>query len=138
MSRRLQLIEAQRAALAYGVPSPDLQARVRALQAENAALRRQLGDRSARQPEVLAQHNETLRADSEGLRRAIRGILEADHGPKWGAGKRVLRALLDTDIGRAEAPTLRCVQHHITQIRKAGGLAQVTARRVIRSCKVHP
>lgn len=119
MSRRLAIIEGQRAALAYG--GADLQRQVLELRAENRALRRQLVDRSA-QPDSLAEHNAALQADSEGLREAIRGILETDQGPKWGTAKRVLRALLDTGIGRAEAPTLRCVQHHITQIRKAAAL----------------
>ncbi len=119
MSRRLAIIEGQRAALAYG--GGDLQQQVLELQAENRALRRQLADRSA-QPDALAEHNATLQAHSEGLREAIRVLLASDTGPRHGAAKRVLRALLETDIGRVEAPTLRCVQHHITQLRKAAAL----------------
>ena len=116
MSRRLAIIEGQRAALAYGGAA--LQARVQLLERENAALR---AARSA-QPDSLAEHNASLQAHSEGLREAIRVILDADTGPRHGAAKRVLRALRDTDIGRTEAPTLRCVQHHITQLRKAAAL----------------
>ena len=119
MSRRLAIIEGQRAALAYG--GADLQALVLELQAENRELRRQVADRSG-QPDALSAHNATLQAHGEDLRAAIRVILDSDTGPRHGAAKRVLRALLETDIGRVEAPTLRCVQHHITKLRKAAAL----------------
>lgn len=90
------------------------------------AIEQRLADAGAacngEQPEPLADHNATLQADGERLREAIRPILEADTGGRHGSAKRVLRVLLETKIGREQQPTLRCVQHHITQLRKAAAL----------------
>lgn len=118
MSRRLQLIEAQRFALAHAPSTPALQARVRELERENARLRAELEGR----PEALAEHNEAERARAERLRAAIAELLEAYPGPKRGAAKRVLRPLLETEVGREQQPSLRCVQWHITELRKATAL----------------
>ncbi len=122
MSRRLALIEAQRFALAYGQPNPSaLLRRIRTLEAENADLRAQL-EALGHAPAALAEHNQAEQARAERLRATIEALLEADQGPKRGAAKRVLRPLLATDVGREQQPTLRCVQWHITQLRKAAAL----------------
>ena len=117
--RRLAIIEGQRAALALGIPDANLTRRLRALETENAALRRQLADRSA-QPDPLATHNADLHAAGERLRATIAALLEANPGPKRGAAKRILRPLLETKVGREQQPSVRCVQWHITELRKAG------------------
>ncbi len=118
MSRRLAIIEGQRLALALGAPDPSQAQRLRALEAENAALRRQLSDRST-QPDPLATHNADLHAAGERLRATIAALLEANPGPKRGAAKRVLRALAASGLDSEDLPTIRCVQHHITALRKA-------------------
>lgn len=120
MSRRLAIIEGQRAALAYAMSDPDQARRIRALEAENAALRRRLaGGDVPQQPDPLAAHNEELRAAGERLRDTIGALLEANPGPPRGAAKRVLRAMAAVGNGTEELPTIRCVQHHITALRKA-------------------
>ncbi len=122
MSRRLALIEAQRFALAHAQPDTSaLLGRIRDLEAELARLRRQL-EALGHAPAALAEHNQAEQARAERLRATIAAMLEADHGPKRGAAKRVLRPLLATDVGREQQPTLRCVQWHITQLRKAAAL----------------
>ena len=120
MSRRLAIIEGQRLALALGAPDPSQVQRLRALEAETVALRRQLADRAAQQPDPLAEHNEELHAAGERLRATIAALLEANPGPKRGAAKRILRPLLETKVGREQQPSVRCVQWHITALRKAG------------------
>ena len=122
MSRRLALIEAGRYALAYGQPDTSAQQRrIRELDAELAHLRAQL-EALGHAPAALAEHNQAEQARAERLRATIEALLEADQGPKRGAAKRVLRPLLATDVGREHQPTLRCVQWHITQLRKSAAL----------------
>ncbi len=122
MSRRLSIIIGQQAALAHAQPDTStLQARIRDLERENASLRAQL-EAVGHAPEALAEHNQAEQARAERLRAAIEALLEADHGPKRGAAKRVLRPLLEAEVGREQQPSLRCVQWHITQLRKSAAL----------------
>ena len=121
MSRRLALIEAGRYALAHGPDTSTLHARIRALEAELGRLRAQL-EVVGHAPVALVEHNQAEQARAERLRAAIEALLEADHGPKRGAAKRVLRPLLETEAGREQQPSLRCVQWHITQLRKSAAL----------------
>ena len=122
MSRRLALIEAGRYALAHAQPDTSaLLRRVRDLERENGRLRRQL-EAVGHAPVALVEHNQAEQARAERLRAAIEALLEADHGPKRGAAKRVLRPLLEAEVGREQQPSLRCVQWHITQLRKSAAL----------------
>ncbi|MGA7540621.1 MAG: hypothetical protein WBW93_17830 [Steroidobacteraceae bacterium] len=89
---------------------------------EQAIAARLTSDTAPGQPAPLRARNAVRVAEGARLREAIRPLLEADRGPSRGAAKRVLRALGETDIGRAEQPSLRAVQHHITQLRKAAAL----------------
>jgi hypothetical protein len=52
------------------------------------------------------------------LRGVIRRLLEQYPGPRRGAAKRIYPHILETEVGRERRPTLRTVQHHITQTRK--------------------
>jgi hypothetical protein len=73
------------------------------------------------QAEPLAQRNAEAHARGERLRAVIRQLLEQHPGPRRGAAKRIYH-VLETDAGRAELPSVRTIQHHITQIRKAAAL----------------
>ena len=114
MSRRLQLIEAQRYALAYAPPSADLQARVRLLERENAALR---AARSA-QPDALSEHNRARQADSERLREAIRAVLASHQGPRQMTRKEVLRELLRSGWSPEEVREPSTIGWHMREIRR--------------------
>jgi hypothetical protein len=74
-----------------------------------------------RRPEPLARRNAEAHARGERLREAIRRLLEQHPGPSRGAAKRIYH-VLETDAGRAELPSVRTIQHHITQLRKAAVL----------------
>ena len=88
MSRRLAIIEGQRLALALGSPDPSQAQRIKALEAQNAALRRQLAAREVpQQPDPLAEHNAELHAAGMRLRATIAALLEAHPGPKRGAAR---------------------------------------------------
>jgi len=78
-------------------------------------------ERSA-QPKPLAEHNSDERARAGRLRELIGRLLEDHPGAPRGAAKRIYAHLLETDVGRAESPSIRTVQHHIAQIRKAAVL----------------
>lgn len=127
MSRRLALIEGQRAALAHAGDSD----RMRRLEVENGMLRRQLAAAQQREaqllegaPAALQEHNAQRHETGERLQKAICELLEQHPGPRHGAAKRIYARLLETEIGSAEKPSIRAVQHHITQIRKAAVLHQ--------------
>lgn len=119
MSRRLQLIEAQRYWLAYAPPSADLQQEVLELRAENRALRRQLVDRSAQPPEPLAHVNEGRRAERERLDAAISAALAADGGSGTWTAKEVGKAL--ERAGFAPLPARRTIADHLKALRARGG-----------------
>jgi hypothetical protein len=117
VSRRLAIIDGQRAALAYGVPSPDLQARLRVLERENAALRRQLDERPA-QPDALANHNRARHAYGERLREAIRAVLASHQGARQMTRKEVLRELLRAGWAPEEVREPSTIGWHIREIRR--------------------
>lgn len=114
MSRRLALIEAQRAALAYAQSDPEQ--RIRALEAENARLRRELADRSA-QPEPLAAHNAARRAQSDRVREAIAEVVAFHEGPRDPTRKEILRKLDGMNLGCA-LPSLSAIGWHLRAIHK--------------------
>ena len=99
----------------------ELEMRIAALEAERVTLT------------LLKTHNAERMDDAEHRREAIRQILETDPGPRRGAAKRVLRALVDTDFADL---TLRCVQHHITQLRKSAALHDERLAHGLRSCRL--
>lgn len=72
----------------------------------------------------LAKRNAEEHSRSDRLREVIRQLLEQYPGPARGAAKRIYPYLHETDIGRVVQPSLRAVQHHITQLRKAPVLRQ--------------
>ncbi|MGH7106800.1 MAG: hypothetical protein ACREFT_09855, partial [Acetobacteraceae bacterium] len=112
-SHRLQLIEAQRFALAYAQPGADPEPRIRALETENARLRRHIADLEARQPEPLRERNVNAQAAGERLRGAIEDILATHQGPGQMTRKHVLRALEHMDIGRDKLPSLSAIGWHM-------------------------
>lgn len=69
-------------------------------------------------PEPLARRNAEERARGERRRAAIKQLLESHPGPERGAAKRIYPYLPETGI----CLSVRAVQHHITQLRKAGAL----------------
>lgn len=93
--------------------------RVEALEAKLA--------KEGQQPEPLRERNASRQADGQRLQEAIADILAQHPGPGRLPAKRVWQVLADTDVGRAERPSLRTVQHHITQIRKAAVLRESRA-----------
>jgi hypothetical protein len=119
VSRRLAIIEGQRAALAYAPPDADLQARVRSLQAENAALRRQLPDRAGQQPEALAHVNDARKAQGARLDAAIRAALATDPGSDAWTAKEVGKALERADF--SPLPARRTIADHLKALRNLGG-----------------
>jgi hypothetical protein len=80
------------------------------------------GEAAARVPESLQAHNAKRLADSLRLLEEIARLLEADSGPRRGAGKRIWLALADTETGRIARPSLRAVQYHIAQLRNTAVL----------------
>ena len=101
-----------------------------------AALEAQQRDAPVWAPDPLRQHNLEMRACGQHLRERIRQILETDTGRRWGAAKRVLAVLPQPDIAHLGNP-LRTVQHHITQLRKAAGLAQIAVAQTERQSDTH-
>ncbi len=92
MSRRLQLIEAQRFALAHAQPDPSaLLRRIRELERENSGLRRQL----EAGPETLRRVNGERQAGAERLREAIAAALAR--------GPTAVRSLPSRSCGRWNA-----------------------------------
>lgn len=119
MSRRLALIEAERYALAHSPPPPELARRIRALETENAVLRRQLADRSAQAPEPLASVNETRRADGARLDAAITAALAADPASGTWTAKEVGKALERAEF--SPLPARRTIADHLKALRNRGG-----------------
>jgi hypothetical protein len=88
-----------------------------------AALEAQVrGEGAPQQPEPLRQRNASLQANAARLHAEIERILAEHRGPRRLSAKRVLQALADTDIGRAEQPSIRTIQWHIAQLRNAAVL----------------
>ena len=114
MSRRLAIIEGQRAALAYATPDPGQARRVRALEAENAALRRQVAE-LGHAPPALTECNAKRQAASERLRAALAAVLAADQHPQAITAKEALQALRRN--GWTTLPSVRTTQRHLDALR---------------------
>lgn len=117
MNRRLALIEGQRAALTYAHADPALLRRLRALEVENANLRRRLAE-AERGPASLAELNDARRAESDRLSRALEVVLSAHQSPEPLTAKRALRWLARD--GFAPLPSERTVLRHLTALHKCG------------------
>ena len=115
MSRRLAIIEGQRAALAYG-SDPDQGRRIRALEALAAAQVERIRElEAARPPDALRERNAVRQAESERLRQAL-AATRAD-APHLGTitAKEALRAL--ERAGFDPLPSVRTVQRHLDALR---------------------
>ena len=115
MSRRLQLIEAQRFALAYGEPDTSaLLRRIRDLEAELTHLRAQL----EAGPANLRRVNDERQAAATRLQEAIAQALgrETDRGTL--TAKQVMRTL--EREGFEPLPSERTVLRHLTDLRGHG------------------
>jgi septal ring factor EnvC (AmiA/AmiB activator) len=111
----LQLIEAQRFALAHGeTDTSALVRRIRALEAENSRLRAQL----EAGPDTLRRVNDERQASAERLREGIAQALgrETDRGTL--TAKQVLRTL--EREGFEPLPSERTVLRHLTDLRGHG------------------
>lgn len=117
-NRRLRLIESEQR-MPLG-DEAEWRRRVMALEHRMAALEAR---KPPRKPAALAQRNAEEHSRSTRLRETIRQLLEQHPGARHGTAKRIYPHLLQTDIGRFAQPSLRAVQHHITQIRRAAGVA---------------
>lgn len=123
LSERVQLLE-QRSPGRTPFPAADFLAHLESLgQCVELLEARPCVDAALRAPEPLARCNAEKHSRGEQLRDAIGHLLEHHPGPPHGAAKRIYPHLLETDIGRSAQPSLRTVQHHITQLRNAGGVA---------------
>ena len=117
--RRLQLIEAQRFALAHALPDPSaLLRRVRDLERENGRLRAQL----AAAPASLQRVNDERQAASERLREAIAQALAREADPEAASAKQVMKAL--ARAGWTELPSVRTVQRHLDALRHSARVAR--------------
>ena len=113
--RRLQLIEAQRFALAHALPDPSaLLRRIRDLERENAALRQQL----EAGPETLRRVNDERQAAATRLQTAIAATVAREVDPGTLTAKQVLRALARE--GFEPVPSERTVLRHLTDLRGHG------------------
>ena len=119
MSRRLQLIEPQRCALAHAQPDTSaLLRRIRDLEAELARLRRQLGAG----PDTLRRVNDERQAGAERLREAIAQALGREADPEAVSAKVVMKAL--ARAGWTELPSVRTVQRHLDPLRHSARVAR--------------
>ncbi len=119
--RRLQLIEAQRFALAHALPDPSaLLRRVRDLERENGRLRAQL----AAAPASLQRVNDERQAASERLREAIAQALASEADPEAVSAKQVMKAL--ARAGWTDLPSVRTVQRHLDSLRHSAYVARGT------------
>jgi hypothetical protein len=80
-------------------------------------------------PEPLVRHNAQQRAEGERRRATIKQLLDSQPGPVRGAAKRIHTRLLETGIRLS----VRGLQHHIREIRKADGVASLAQSRVVAS-----
>ena len=119
--RRLQLIEAQRFALAHAQPDTSaLLRRVRDLERENACLRAQL----AAAPASLQRVNDERQVAATRLQAAIAAALAREADPGTLTAKQVLRAL--AQAGWTDLPTVRTVQRHLDALRHSPCVARGT------------
>ena len=119
--RRLQLIEAQRFALAHALPDPSaLLRRVRDLERENGRLRAQL----AAAPASLQRVNETRQAAATRLQAAISATLAREADPEALTAKEVMKAL--ARAGWTDLPSVRTVQRHLDSLRHSAYVARGT------------
>ena len=112
--RRLQLIEAQRFALAHGPDTSALLRRIRDLERENARLRQQI----EAGPETLRRVNETRQAAATRLQVAIAATVAREADPEAVSAKVILRALARQ--GFEPVPSERTVLRHLTDLRGHG------------------
>ncbi len=119
MSRRLQLIEAQRFALAYGEPDTSaLVCRIRDLEADLTHLRAQL----EAGPDTLRRVNDERQASAERLREAIVAALAREADLEVVSAKVVMKAL--ARAGWTELPSVRTVQRHLDALRHSAHVAR--------------
>ena len=115
MNRRLALIEAGRYALANAQPDTStLQARIRALEAENARLRQQL----EAGPATLQRVNDERQAAATRLQVAIAATVAREADPGTLTAKEVMKALARE--GFEPVPSERTVLRHLTDLRGHG------------------
>lgn len=106
-------------------PAAEVLAHMECLEQGIAALEAQPhGEAEQQTLAPLARRNAEEHLRGERLRKIIGQLLEQHPGPRHGTAKRIYPHLLETDIGRSEQPSLRAVQHHITQLRKSAVLRQ--------------
>ncbi len=115
MSRRLAIIEGQRAALAYG-SDPGLWHRCKQLERLAAAQAERIRELEAgRPPDALRERNAVRQAESERLRQALAATLADAPHPGTITAKEALRAL--ERAGFDAPPSVRTVQRHLDALR---------------------
>ncbi len=116
MSRRLALIEGQRAALAYSQPEPSLWRRIRTLEQIIETQTERIRElESTHAPNALRQRNARRQAESERLQAAIATTLTQVPHREVITAKEALRAL--ARAGWTSLPSVRTVQRHLDALR---------------------
>ena len=119
--RRLQLIEAQRFALAHAQPDTSaLLRRIGDLERENGRLRQQL----EAGPETLRRVNDERQAAATRLQTAIAQALASEAAPEAVSAKQVMKAL--ARAGWTDLPSVRTVQRHLDSLRHSAYVARGT------------